>query len=73
MLKYRAKYAAIIVGVSAPVYFVIQLIVGADAGASLVRTLWFVLVVGLVCLAVKWEAKTQPSPEASEESPPVQE
>jgi hypothetical protein len=57
MLKYRAKYAAIVAGVSAPLYFVVQLIFGADASPALIRTLWFFLVVFLVCLAIKWEPK----------------
>lgn len=73
MLKYRAKYAAIIAGVSAPIYFLIQLIFGSDAGPSLVRTLWFFLVVFLACLAVKWEAKTPSPADQREETPPVRE
>jgi hypothetical protein len=71
VLKYRTKYAAMVAAVSAPVYLVIQLIFGSDATPSLVRSLWFFLVVFLVCLAVKWEAKADAP--AREEPPPAAE
>jgi nitrate/nitrite transporter NarK len=57
MVKQRAKYAAMIAGVAAPIYLVVQLIFGADAGPALVRCLWFFLFVFLVCLAINWESK----------------
>lgn len=60
MLKGRAKYAAIVAAVSAPVYLLIQLLFGSDAGPSLVRTLWFFLLVFLVSLAVRWEQRSAP-------------
>ena len=73
MLKYRAKYAAIVAGASAPIYLVIQLIFGADARPSLVRALWFFLVVFLVCLAIKWERMDSPERATTEEPPPTRE
>lgn len=74
MLKYRAKYAGMVAGVAAPIYFLIQLILGSDASPALVRTLWFFLVIFLVCLAVKWEGdrsrpETSPGEEAAADRP----
>jgi hypothetical protein len=63
MLARRAKFAALLSGASAPIYFVIQLLFGADLVDSLIRALWFFLLLFLVSLAIDWDKKGAGRPE----------
>ena len=57
-----------VAGAAAPVYLVIQLILGSNTGQAVVRALWFLLIVFLVSLAVKWE-KDAPASHPEDERP----
>jgi hypothetical protein len=67
MLKGRARFAALLAGVSAPIYFLIQLLFGAEAGDAAIRAGIFLALIFLVALAINWEKKAV-SPR--HESPP---
>lgn len=68
MFARRARFAGLVAAVSTPVYVVIQLVVGADAGDSVIRGLWFLLIVFLVSLAIDPNKKKQ-APEETETPP----
>ena len=54
-IKYRAKFAAILAALSTVVYFIIQLVLGADAGEGLLRCIFFFFVIFIAGLVPKWE------------------
>ena len=54
-IKYRAKFAAILAAMATVVYFVLQLLFGADAGEGLVRCIFFFVVIFVAGLVPKWE------------------
>jgi hypothetical protein len=65
----RFLFALLLAGSSAPVYFVIQLILGADPVDSLIRSFWFLLVIFAVGVAIDWNKRSRPrKKDASEET-----
>jgi hypothetical protein len=55
----RVKFAALLAGLSAPLYFVIQLVFGSGAGAAARRSLFFLVVIFLVSLAIDWDRRAR--------------
>jgi hypothetical protein len=60
MSKGRARFAALLAGVAAPIYFLIQLLLGAEAGDAAIRAILFFLLLFLVSLAINWEKRAAP-------------
>lgn len=66
MGKGRARFAALLAGIATPIYFVIQLLLGADVGDSAIRAVIFFAVLFIVSYAIDWEKRARPSDETSE-------
>ena len=69
-MRGRAKFAALLAGVAAPVYFLIQLLLGADAGDSAIRAVIFFVVLFLVSLAIDWDKRARGEDARRDAGPP---
>ena len=71
MVKGRARFAALLAGVAAPVYFLIQLLLGGDVGDSAIRAVIFFAVLFLVSLAIDWDKRARGEAARRDGDPPL--